>query len=98
MATETLDKVNTPSGEGAADGGAVSTTRGPGRLFEFIGEVRAELSKAQWPWDPNEKGFKRYKELADSTMVVLIAMLILGGYIAFFDFILINVVTFLTRS
>ena len=67
-------------------------------IRNFFAEVRAELSKAQWPWDPNEKGFKRYKELADSTMVVLIAMLILGGYIAFFDFILINVVTFLTRS
>ncbi len=31
-------------------------------------------------------------------MVVLIAMLILGGYISFFDFILINVVGFLTKS
>ena len=69
-----------------------------GKVRKFIGEVRVELSKAQWPWDPNEKGFKRYKELADSTMVVLIAMLILGGYIAFFDFILISVVNFLTKS
>jgi len=69
-----------------------------GKVRKFIGEVRAELNKAQWPWDPNEKGFKRYKELVDSTMVVLIAMLILGGYIAFFDFILINVVSFLTKS
>ena len=69
-----------------------------GKVRKFIGEVRTELSKAQWPWDPNEKGFKRYKELADSTLVVLIAMLILGGYIAFFDFILINVVSFLTKS
>ena len=68
------------------------------KVRRFIGEVRAELSKAQWPWDPNENGFKRYKELVDSTMVVLIAMLILGGYIAFFDFILINVVSFLTKS
>ena len=64
---------------------------------KFIAEVRAELAKAQWPWDPNEKGFRRYKELVDSTMVVLIAMLILGGYIAFFDFILISIVGFLTK-
>jgi preprotein translocase subunit SecE len=69
-----------------------------GKVRKFVGEVRAELNKAQWPWDLNEKGFKRYKELADSTMVVLIAMLILGGYIAFFDFILINIVGFLTKS
>jgi preprotein translocase subunit SecE len=69
-----------------------------GKLRKFITEVRTELGKAQWPWDPNEKGFKRYKELVDSTTVVLIAMLILGGYISFFDFILVNVVSFLTKS
>jgi preprotein translocase subunit SecE len=63
---------------------------------KFIAEVRVELGKAQWPWDPNEKGFKRYKTLWDSTVVVVIAMLLLGGYIAFFDLITINVVGFLT--
>ena len=68
-----------------------------GKVRNFFGEVRVELSKASWPWDPNEKGFKRYKELVDSTTVVLIAMLILGGYIAFFDFILIKVVSGLTH-
>ncbi len=64
---------------------------------KFIAEVRTELGKATWPWDPKEKGFKRYKELADSTVVVLVAMLLVGGYLAFFDFILVNVVGFLTR-
>ncbi|MEI6178401.1 MAG: preprotein translocase subunit SecE [Verrucomicrobiota bacterium] len=67
------------------------------KIRKFTSEVRVELHKAQWPWDPNEKGFRRYKELTDSTVVVFIAMVILGGYIAFFDFILINVVGFLTR-
>jgi preprotein translocase subunit SecE len=67
------------------------------KIRKFTSEVRVELNKAQWPWDPSEKGFRRYKELTDSTVVVFIAMLILGGYIAFFDFILINVVGFLTR-
>ena len=67
------------------------------KLRKFISEVRVELAKAQWPWDPNEKGFRRYKELTDSTVVVLVAMVLLGGYIAFFDFILINVVGFLTH-
>jgi preprotein translocase subunit SecE len=67
------------------------------KLRKFMSEVRVELGKAQWPWDPNEKGFRRYKELTDSTVVVLVAMLILGGYIAFFDFVLINVVSFLTH-
>jgi len=69
-----------------------------GNIRKFVTEVRVELGKAQWPWDPNEKGFKRYKELADSTMVVLIAMVILGAYIALFDFFLINIVGFLTRQ
>jgi len=68
-----------------------------GKVRNFFTEVRVELGKAQWPWYPNEKGFKRYKELVDSTMVVVIAMVILGGYIAFFDIILLNVVGFLTR-
>lgn len=67
------------------------------KLRKFTAEVRGELAKAQWPWDPNEKGVKRYKELTDSTMVVIIAMVILGGYIAFFDLILVEVVGFLTR-
>ncbi len=67
------------------------------KLRKFSSEVRVELAKAQWPWDPNEKGFRRYKELSDSTVVVLVAMIILGGYIAFFDFVLINVVSYLTH-
>ena len=63
----------------------------------FISEVRLELQKASWPWDPKEKGMKRYKELTDSTIVVIIAMLLLGGYVALFDFILVNVIQFFTR-
>ena len=67
------------------------------KVRNFISEVRVELAKAQWPWDPNEKGFRRYKELSDSTVVVLVAMFILGVYIALFDFALIHVVSYLTR-
>ncbi len=63
----------------------------------FLNEVKVELQKASWPWDPKEKGFRRYKELFDSTLVVIIAMLLLGGYVALFDFVLVNVVHFFTR-
>jgi len=63
----------------------------------FFSEVMVELRKASWPWDPKEKGFRRYKELIDSTLVVIIAMLLLGGYVALFDFVLVNVVHFFTR-
>ncbi len=68
-----------------------------GKTKNFFSEVRLELQKASWPWDPKEKGMKRYKELTDSTLVVIIAMLLLGGYVALFDFILVNVIHFLTR-
>ena len=40
---------------------------------------------------------RKYKELIDSTLVVIIAMLLLGGYVALFDFVLINFIHFLTR-
>jgi preprotein translocase subunit SecE len=63
----------------------------------FLNEVRIELQKASWPWDPKEKGFRRYKELTDSTTVVVIAMLLLGGYVALFDFVIVNFIHFFTR-
>jgi len=63
----------------------------------FFSEVKVELQKASWPWEPKEKGFRRYKELTDSTLVVIIAMLLLGGYVALFDFVLVNVVHYFTK-
>ena len=77
-----------------------SNTSSPGvvtKVKNFFSEVKVELQKASWPWDPKEKGFKKYKELTDSTVVVIVAMLLLGGYVALFDFILVNVVHFFTR-
>ncbi len=53
----------------------------------FFSEVKVELMKASWPWDPKEKGMKKYKELTDSTVIVVIAMLLLSGYVAGWDFI-----------
>lgn len=67
------------------------------KIKAFFTEVKVELQKASWPWDPKEKGFKKYKELFDSTGVVIISMILLGGYVALFDFILVNVVHFFTR-
>jgi len=63
----------------------------------FLSEVKVELLKASWPWDAKEKGFKKYKELNDSTLIVVIAMLLLSGYISFWDFILVQIVQFLTQ-
>ena len=66
------------------------------KIGKFFGEVRAELYKATWPWDPKEKGIKRYKQLIDSTIVVLIATLLLGAFVAFSDFVMVNVMKALT--
>jgi preprotein translocase subunit SecE len=57
-------------------------------IRDFTSEVKVELAKASWPWEPKEKGAKKYKELIDSTMVVVIAMLLLSGYVALWDFMM----------
>lgn len=67
-----------------------------GKAYRFIAEVKSELGKAQWPWDLREKGFKRYKELRDSTIVVIIAMLLLGGYVATLDLLVASLIGVLT--
>lgn len=63
----------------------------------FVSEVKVELAKASWPWEPKEKGVKKYKELIDSTMIVVIAMLLLSGYVAGWDFIMNLIVAFLFK-
>ena len=68
-----------------------------GKTKDFVQEVKVELAKASWPWDPKERGFKKYKELTDSTLIVVIAMLLLSGYVAFWDFILVNIVGWMTK-
>ena len=65
------------------------------KLTKYIGEVRGELKKATWPWDPKEKGLKKYKQLIDSTIVVLIAMVILGAFLATIDFAMHQAMSFL---
>jgi preprotein translocase subunit SecE len=66
-------------------------------ISKFTWEVRTELAKASWPWDPKERGFRKYKELVDSTMVVVVAMLLLAGYISFCDLCLTSIIGALTR-
>ena len=69
------------------------------KLFRSIGEVKTELRKASWPWesDPKIKGFKKYKELIDSTVVVLIAIILLAAYVSLWDLIHTQAVTFLGK-
>ena len=55
------------------------------KIWQYWDEVMVELRKASWPWDPKERGVRKYKELIDSTTVVVVAMLLLGGYVALWD-------------
>ena len=72
------------------------------RLFfkKYLPEVKNELQKATWPWvpkDKGEKGFKRFKELTDSTVVVFIAMMLLGAFVSLWDLILFNIIELFTK-
>jgi preprotein translocase subunit SecE len=68
------------------------------RTKNFISEVKVELTKASWPWEPKEKGVKKYKELIDSTLIVVIAMLLLAGYVSGWDFIMNLIISFLFKA
>ena len=70
------------------------------KISSFLGEVKGELRKASWPWesDPKIKGFRKYKELIDSTIVVLIAMVLLAGFVQFWDLLLVEAITFITTK
>ena len=63
----------------------------------FIAEVKTELQKASWPWDPNEKGVKKYRELIDSTSVVIVAMILLSGFVSLWDLVMMSIVGALTK-
>jgi len=67
-------------------------------ILKFVGEVKVELDKCSWPWDPNQTGFKRYKELIESTVVVIISVVLLAGYVTTWDFLLAHVVGALTGT
>ena len=67
----------------------ISTMRNPFRVSRiFLGETSAELKKAVWP---------TRQELRDSTIVVFIATLILGAFIALADFSVYNWIQLLTH-
>ena len=62
------------------------------KTANFIREVKTELQKATWPWDPKEKTFgAKYKELIDSTVVVMIGMLLLAAYVSLIDIALLTI-------
>ena len=66
------------------------------RFTTYFSEVWTELQKVNWPWDMQEKGFKRFRELTDSTLVILVASLMMGAFVSFWDFVMQGVVRLLT--
>jgi preprotein translocase subunit SecE len=67
-------------------------------VLKFVGEVRVELDKCSWPWDPNQTGFKKFKELRDSTVVVILSVILLAGFVTSADWLLTHLVGFLTGT
>ena len=56
---------------------------------DFVVEVWAELKKSSWP---------TRQELVDSTIVVIVTVLILGLFVALADTIFLRIIAFLTRT
>ena len=59
------------------------------RVRDFLVEVVAELKKSSWP---------TRKELIDSTLVVIVTVLILGIFVALADVVFLRIIAFLTRA
>jgi preprotein translocase subunit SecE len=66
------------------------------KVIKFVGEVKVELEKCSWPWDPAQTGLKKYKELLESTLVVIISVILLAGFVTTSDLVLAHVVGALT--
>jgi len=58
------------------------------KIRTFWGEMTGELKKASWP---------TWRELKESTIVVIIAIAILGAYVSIVDFSLYQVVSLFTK-
>ena len=59
------------------------------KIRGFLNEVLVELKKSAWP---------TRKELIDSTIVVMVTILILGLFVAFADLVFVKLVALLTRA
>jgi preprotein translocase subunit SecE len=59
------------------------------KIRDFLNEVIVELKKSSWP---------TRKELTDSTIVVMVAILVLGMFVAFADLVFVKLIAVLTGS
>ena len=59
------------------------------RVREFLAEVVVELKESAWP---------NRKELTDSTIVVIVSILLLGAFVAAADFVFVRLLRMLTGT
>ena len=59
------------------------------KIRDFLAEVTAELKKSAWP---------TRRELTDSTIMVIVTVLILGLFVAFADLVFVKLIGLLTKS
>lgn len=72
------------------DNQIVKASRNPVvRTRDFCVEVVAELKKSAWP---------TRRELVDSSLVVIVTVLILGLFVSTADLLLMRIITMLTRG
>lgn len=58
------------------------------KMGQFLNEVKLELKKVSW---------STREELKDSTIVVLVSIVILGAFIGLFDFIMSKVISMVIK-
>ena len=59
------------------------------KIRDFLNEVMVELKKSSWP---------TRRSLIDSTIVVIVTVLILGLFVAFADLVFVKLVALLTKT
>ncbi len=57
------------------------------KVQTFVGEVKTELKKSSWP---------SRSELVESTIVIIVSMLMLGAFVGLSDKILVNAISLLS--
>ncbi|MDX2226194.1 MAG: preprotein translocase subunit SecE [Verrucomicrobiae bacterium] len=68
-----------------------------GSIRSFLLETNAELAKCNWPVDPDKEGYARYQVLVNSTLVVVVAGLLLALYMFGVDFMISKAVRFILK-
>jgi preprotein translocase subunit SecE len=68
-----------------------------GKISAFLAEVRAELGKCAWPWDPEQNGLRRYRALLDSTLMVGLVTLGMTAVVSGSDWCISALVRYLVK-